>query len=912
MPGTPAAVPSILAGAASLWLLLLLPLPLPAAAEGAGAQADGYGPFGSVKFIQYLDENTALEEVRNGNLDMYYYRIPSDRLEDRQSREGLQVFDSAGGSYSILVNPAESDRFNPFSDRDVRFALNYLVDRRLIVNELMGGYGSPITSYYGPSDPEYLTVLGQLEGFNFAYNPALAEGMISSALAGREGASRTGGTWHVGGDPVEVTIFIRSDDPVRKSIGEILASELERIGFVVHRDFGDLNKAFVVVYGSDPADMEWHLYTEGWGRSAFVRYDSVGLGQMYAPWFSSMPGFNDPSYWNYQNEVLDDLTQRIYTGDFGTERERAGLIREAVAEGIGESVRVFLASNTDQYVAGAHIDGIVNDFGAGVPSRFTPINARGQGDELVIGVKQIYQGAWNPVMGLTDSYSRHIWGVVADPGAFKHPFTGETFPVRADWRVQTAGPGGALELPPEAITWSPESQAWVHVAANATATSRVTFDLELGGWHNGQAMDMNDILHSLYFTVEWGTRTGEGDRTFDAEFTPRAAQGVQTIVGVNPVDADTIEVYVDYWHFDEGEIAGWADLWSQVPWEVTAAMEAAVVDGKASFSRSGATAKGTDWLSLLVPGDAHLLGGYLRGFAEAGHVPPALSSLPPHVQQRIAGGQGEGDGGGGAEGPGYREYHRDRYGASAGWIDANGHAVISNGPFYLESYSPEARTITVAAFGGDSGQGATTATTPTTPTTTAATAYPFERDRWAEFESARLPSVTGVAMDDFVPMGGEMRITVKAEHSDRILYFLTAGDGRVVSSGEAGLAGGGGGGGDGDDGEDTAVITVPAETVGELGVGACTVKIFAVSDSVLKPDMYESGFFVTGAGAQLPGGAAGDSVLRDGTGAAPVDPAPAAPADAAAAVAAMAAAAAAGVGAYCLLRRRRRRGHERP
>ena len=27
--------------------------------------------FDSMKFIQYLDENTALEEVRNGNLDMY-------------------------------------------------------------------------------------------------------------------------------------------------------------------------------------------------------------------------------------------------------------------------------------------------------------------------------------------------------------------------------------------------------------------------------------------------------------------------------------------------------------------------------------------------------------------------------------------------------------------------------------------------------------------------------------------------------------------------------------------------------------------------------------------------------------------------------------------------------------------------
>ena len=92
--------------------------------------------FDSIKFVQYLDENTALEEVRNGNLDLYYYRIASDRLETSQSREGLQVFDSTGGSYSILVNPAHSDKFNPFEDREIRFSLNYLIDRKLIVNEL--------------------------------------------------------------------------------------------------------------------------------------------------------------------------------------------------------------------------------------------------------------------------------------------------------------------------------------------------------------------------------------------------------------------------------------------------------------------------------------------------------------------------------------------------------------------------------------------------------------------------------------------------------------------------------------------------------------------------------------------------------------------------------------------------------
>ena len=112
----------------------------------------------SIKFIQYLDENTALEEVKNGNLDLYYYRISPDRLENKENVEGLQIFDSTGGSYSLLINPSESEKFNPFSEKEARFALNYLVDRKLIVNELMSGYGSQIISYYGPTDPEYLTI----------------------------------------------------------------------------------------------------------------------------------------------------------------------------------------------------------------------------------------------------------------------------------------------------------------------------------------------------------------------------------------------------------------------------------------------------------------------------------------------------------------------------------------------------------------------------------------------------------------------------------------------------------------------------------------------------------------------------------------------------------------------------------
>ena len=752
--------------------------------------------FESVKFIQYLDENTALEEVRNGNLDMYYYRISSDRLENSQAREGLQVFDSTGGSYSILVNPAESKVFNPFSIKEIRFALNYLVDRKLIVNELMGGYGSPIISYYGPSDPEYLTILEELERFNFKYNPTIAEEIITKSLK-EKGAIKVDEKWHINESPVEIRIFIRSDDPVRKSIGEILAIELERIGFSVKKDFGDLNKAFVIVYGSNPSDLKWNLYTEGWARSAFVRYDSVGLSQMYSPWFSNMPGFNDPLYWNYENSKLDEVTQKIYIGDFETAQNRSELIQEAVVEGINESVRIFLASKIDQYVVNEKISGVVNDFGAGVPSRFTPINAQSQNDELVIGVKQIYQGAWNPIMGLTDSYSRHIWGIVSDPGTFKHPFTGKTFPVRTNWQVETAGPNSNLVIPTEAIMWNPILQKWENIKQGTIAKSKVTFDFDFGNWHNGQKIDMNDIMHSLYFTVEWGTQTDENDKTFDTEFTPRAAQSIQTIIGVNQIDEDTIEVYVDFWHFDEGEIADWAVIWNTVPWEISAAMEKAVLDGKVSFSRSGATSKNINWLSLIIPNDANLIKDYLKDFRDSNYIPVSLkeNNLEP-------------------------KYFQDRFNSSIKWIEKNNHAVISNGPYYVESYAPESRTITVSAFNDES--------------------YPFRAGSWSEFENPNFPIISEIELENVIQRGKEFSIKVEAKNTDSIRYFLTNSQGNMISSESIDMI------------NDKINIKIDSSDSEKLQIGTGNVKIFAISNSVLKPDFYETGFIVTEREVKIP------------------------------------------------------------
>ena len=749
-----------------------------------------------VKFIQYLDENTALEEVRNGNLDIYFFRVSSDRIESDKAREGIQVFESTGGSYSILVNPSISDNFNPFSITELRFALNYLIDRNLIVNELIGGYGNAMISNYGIFSADYLSIIEELESFHFKYNPALADEIISRELEGA-GAEKVDGLWHYNGKQIEITFFIRSDDPVRKSIGEILSSEFEKIGFKVNKDFGDLNKAFVVVYGSNPADQKWHIYTEGWGSSGFAKYDSVGLAQMYSPWFSNMPGNNNPTYWNYENDYIDSITKKIYVSDFKSSDERSSLIKQATKEGVSESVRIFLASKTDQYVVNDNVDGVINALGAGVPTRFTTINAKSSDDSLVIGVKQIYQGAWNPVSGFSDTYSNQIWLNIYDPGIFSHPFTGKTIPIRTDWHVENFGSDEKISVPDDAISWDIDTQRWENVGVGREATSKITFDLILGNWHHEQKIDMNDILYNMYFLQEWGSELHEGDGTYDSEYSPQAAQNAKTLVGIKPIDDDTIEVYVDYWHFDEAEIAAWATPWSSMPWEIVAASEDAVLDGKVSFSRSGGVSKSVSWLSLLVPNDANIIKEHLIKFKESKYIPPSLRDSEYDWQ-----------------------YFEGRYDAAIRWIDENRHAIISNGPFYLNNYSPESRTITINSF--DS------------------TGYPFDAGKWEKFEQIKFPKITNVEIPNVVDLKKPLSILVKTTDSSAIHYFISNPKGETVASGIKPVD------------NNLSEIILAAEETSHLVVGANTLKIFSSSDEALRPDVYDTSFLVVEGQTKLP------------------------------------------------------------
>ena len=161
------------------------------------------------------------------------------------------------------------------------------------------------------------------------------------------GAEQIGGKWSFNGRQIRLKFIVRVEDE-RREIGDLIRAELDKAGFEVAPNYQQFAPAVLSVYSSDPQAFQWHLYTEGWGRSAPQRYDFGTINSMAAPWQGNMPGWREVGFWQYQNQELDDLGQRLFTGDFSGLEQRNELYRQMTQIALDESVRLLDRHRSEQ------------------------------------------------------------------------------------------------------------------------------------------------------------------------------------------------------------------------------------------------------------------------------------------------------------------------------------------------------------------------------------------------------------------------------------------------------------------------------------------------------------------------------------------------------------------------------------
>ena len=151
-----------------------------------------------------------------------------------------------------------------------------------------------------------------------------------------------------------------------------------------------------------------------------------------------------------------------------------------------------------------------------------------------------------------------------------------------------------------------------------------------------------------------------------------------------------------------------------------------------------------------------------------------------------------------------------RYNSSLKWIDENNHAVISNGPFYLDRYSPDSRMIVIKSF--DYGD------------------YLFEQGKWKHFEHIKSPSINSIEFVEPYVLGSNKDIQISTENASEIHYFVVNSEGTIILNGIEKIV------------DDNVSITLDSKL--DVTQGVNTIKIFAASDEVLKPFEYSKSFLV--------------------------------------------------------------------
>jgi len=782
------------------------------------------------------------DALKNGVIDVYMYSLRPAQAAQLQGVSGVALYSAPAGLIELTLNPAPvyvatfdgaisiSDAaarlgvpaaaitniyttttengttktvvelgaypgkgINPLAFKEIRFALNYVIDRVAVASTIMRGFAVPMYTFLSQYDPDYATIADIIAKYEFTYNPAYADKVITDVLT-KVGAQKIGGKWVYNGQPIVLNFIIRQEDE-RRDIGYTFSSELKKLGFDVKEMEMQFAQAINIIYGTDPAEFQWHIYTAGWGKSGIDRYDSGTISQFCASWYGYMPGWGDLSFWNFKDDVVDDLTMRIYQGNYTSKAERDELYRRATELCIQDAIRIWVVTRLDTWPARTDVKGVTLDIGAGLRGIWNLREMYVEGKNVLnVGHLWVWtsSSAWNWWGGFTDVYSVDFSRATYDPSVWNHPFNGEPMPFRTPYVVETKGPSGKLDVPTTAVIWDVNKKEWVNVPNGKQATSKVVFDLSklIGAkFHNGITIGWADVIGYLAYL-------------FDLVYDPKYSSLEPRISSSSKPWADTIKgfefdfnnkrvtVYVDYWHFDENYIASWASFSIGNPIEIHAATFELALDRRNETNYVLYQKKSYEWFSLVWPSHVAKVKETLQSYKNNNNV---LSKVNKYAMGQLT----------------MDEWNK-RIDADLNWINTYNLAWISYGPFMLTKLDTQNQVLELTAFRD--------------PT------YPFKKGDWyfglPVATSIESVSIESPVANKIVP-GREVSITVKLTGIPpfSVKYMIKDPSGNIIATGMGDKVS-----------EDTFKITLDANFTKTLAYGSTyTFIIIGLSEEVAIP-----------------------------------------------------------------------------
>ena len=793
-------------------IVMVTPTPAPVTRKGAWID--------TVVVVEEPSTDAAISRLETKDIDGFWFSVSSAAAFKRVAANAdLKSYQSFGSYNELSFNPAGpvfegTGKLNPFAVPAVREAMNILLDREYIVQEIMGGLGRARWLPFNTASGDYAKladVARKLE-LKYAYDKDKASQLIGAEMA-KLGASQSGGKWMYEGAPVEISVLIRTEDE-RRQIGDYVASQLEDIGFTVIRDYKTAGEASPIWMRGNPADGKFHVYTGGWVTTAVPR----DLGTNF-PFFYTDMGLAVPLWQAYKNTPeFYALCERLDNNDFKTLDERAAMMAQALEWALEDSVRLWLADRASfTPVQGDMV--VAADLYGGVSGAWlwpVTVQKEGQvGGSLTIAQPSILTEPWNPLNGTNWIYDMTWIRGTGEMAYVPDPYTGLYLPRRvekAEVTVQEGLPVGktldwvdlkfapSIQVPADAwADWDAASQRFLTVGEVYTETvtalrkSVVTYPADLYDtvvWHDGSKFSIGDVVMGMILTFD---RAKEESAVYDASQVATlrsfmSAFKAVKIVSQNPL---VIETYSDLYYLDaEQSVTFWWPYYAQGQgsWHALALGLMAEEKELAAFSAAKADELEVEWLSYISGPTITTLNEQLTEALEASYVPYA-----PTLGQYVTAAEA-----------------KARYENLQTWQTRRGHFWIGTGPFYLERAFPVEGTLILRNNN----------------------MYPDLATRWDGFSGAMVADVdvTGPAR---VTVGSAASFDVsvtfegaayKTSDLDQVKFLVLNASNEVAYVGEATAVA---------DGQWKAEI--PAVATGKLTAGSNTLEVIVVSKRVAVP-----------------------------------------------------------------------------
>ena len=165
--------------------------------------------------ISVVDSASAISQIQADAIDFYSFALASDALPAIEDA-GIPSARSVGGYYGFSFNPAvftDTTVLNPFSNRKIREATNWLIDRNYINQEMYAGGSLPKLLPVTTQLAEYTSLIDTARALEskYAYNPDKAKEVIDAEMPGMGAELGSDGKWQFNGKPVTLIFMIRPD-----------------------------------------------------------------------------------------------------------------------------------------------------------------------------------------------------------------------------------------------------------------------------------------------------------------------------------------------------------------------------------------------------------------------------------------------------------------------------------------------------------------------------------------------------------------------------------------------------------------------------------------------------------------------------------------------------------------------------